>query len=274
VHRGENGAMNTSPVISLLTDFGLKDGYVGTMHGVIYRICPQAKIVDLSHGIAPQDTRAGAFLLAAHARYFPSGTVHVAAVDPGVGSERRILLARDAAYFYLAPDNGLLSFLEEKTGVKFYFANNPDYWLPDLSNTFHGRDIFAPLAAHLANGVAIETMFAPATDMVRLPAVRPQIRSNGIRGRIVYVDHFGNLVTNIAARDLPGEVQDWHAWAGDRDLGPLVAHYSEKKKGKLLATVGSFGFIEIAVNLGSAAEVLPGYPDLEVKLLPHRNATR
>lgn len=266
--------MNPAPVISLLTDFGLRDGYVGAMHGVIYGICPQTKIVDLSHSIAPQDIRAAAFLLSAHAAYFPAGTVHVAVIDPGVGSVRRIILAHDADNFYLAPDNGLLSFLEEKTGVTFYFANNPDYWLPDLSNTFHGRDIFAPLAAHLANGVAIEAMFQPVRDIVRLPAMRPQIQHDEIIGRIVYADHFGNLITNIGADDLPENLQDWHVRIGEIDLGPLVSHYSAKKKGKLLATVGSFGFIEIAVNRGSAAKRLADYRDLEVKFLPHRNATR
>jgi len=260
--------MNSSPIISLLTDFGLEDGYIGAMHGVIYRICPQAKIVDLSHGIAPQDVRAGAFLLSAHARYFPPGTVHVAVVDPGVGSERRILLARDANYFYLAPDNGLLSFLAKKNGVEFFFANNPKYWLPDLSSTFHGRDIFAPLAAYLANGVAVETMFAPTSDIVRLPAIRPQVRPEAIQGRVMYVDHFGNLVTNIAATDLPQDAADWHVWAGNVEIGPLVSHYSAKKRGKLLATVGSFGFIEIAVNQGSAAATLKNYRDLEIKLRP------
>ncbi len=250
--------MTPNKLISLLTDFGLQDGYVGAMHGVIYSICPEARIVDLTHGVPPQNVEAAAFLLRAHSRYFPHGTIHVAVVDPGVGSSREIILAVDDRYFYLAPDNGLLTFLQGRPGVRFYAANNPDYWLPAVSNTFHGRDIFAPLAAHLASGVAIEAMFRPKKQIHPLPEAEAEDAGHEIRGRVIYHDRFGNLITNISRASV-GERVPQMVLFGDELRLPLVNSYASVPVNAPLAIWGSFDYLEIAVNHGNAAQEFQAY---------------
>ena len=179
------------------------------MKGVIYGIAPQAKIVDISHKIAAQDIHEGAYILARAVPYFPQGTIHIYVVDPGVGTQRRPLTARLGEYYFVGPDNGLLTPLIEdaeqnKQPVEFFHLDKPTYWLPKISRTFHGRDIFAPVAAHLANGVALSKLGTPFDDPVRLELTRPEKTDRGWIAHITVIDVFGNLTTDLPASALQG----------------------------------------------------------------------
>ncbi len=185
------------PIITLLTDFGLEDGYAAAMKGVILGIRPDARIVDISHLVPPRDVRAGAFVLASTCGFFPAGTVHVAVVDPGVGTARAAVAIRTPRYFFVGPDNGLFSLaLQRETTWESRTLENPAYRLPEVSSTFHGRDIFAPAAAHLAQGAPFEEFGPPCT--LSVPDWTAVVRSGeSCTGEIIHVDHFGNAVTNL-----------------------------------------------------------------------------
>jgi S-adenosylmethionine hydrolase len=250
-------------LIALLTDFGLRDAYVGAMKGVILGIAPHARLVDLSHEISPQDVRAGAFVLWSAYRYFPSGTVFCAVVDPGVGSARRALAAhvhlegRD--YYCVGPDNGLLTPLALEAELAAVVAlEDPRYRRPLPSATFHGRDVFAPAAAHLACGVALEELGPPLNPagLMRLDWPRPERLAHGWRGAVIHVDGFGNLVTNLAAECLAGtDASRWLFRLAGREIRGLVRCYAEVAAGQALAYLGSSGLLELAVREGSAATV-------------------
>ncbi len=194
-------------IITLLTDFGLKDGNVGVMKGVIWKIAPEAQIADLSHLIPPQDVQDGALILSRSAPYFPPGTVHVAVVDPGVGTTRRPIAARLGGQFFVLPDNGLITLLLEQAEaaseiVEFVHLDQAQYWLPAVSHVFHGRDIFAPSAAHLANGVLLTELGTPIHDPQRLKFPVPTRTDLGLLGEVIHIDHFGNLSTSIRRQHL------------------------------------------------------------------------
>ena len=244
-------------VITLLTDFGTADGYAGIMHGVILRINPQAAVVHLSHDIAAQDVRAAAFVLSAAYAYFPQGTIHVAVVDPGVGSGRRVMALRTAKGTFLAPDNGVLSYIwARETALEVVQVANSRYWLSSVSSTFHGRDVFAPVAAYLSLGVPLSELGPPLHDPVKFPIVEPEVREPGtVVGEVQHVDRFGNLVTNIPWHLLPsGQAMVVHV-GGRQVKGPLKA-YALAERGELLALVSSTDFLEVAVRDGSAAALL------------------
>jgi hypothetical protein len=247
-------------IITLTTDFGLSDAYVGVMKGVILRIAPQATIVDICHDIAAQDVLAAGFLLAGAYSYFTEGTIHVAVVDPGVGTSRRAIAIKDGGYIFVGPDNGIFSFIlcaPASAALQAVHLTNRDYWLAAPSATFHGRDIFAPVAAHLAAGVPLAALGTEVAvdDLVRLPLPRSERRGDVIYGEVVHVDHFGNLVSNITATSL----HDPHALlveiAGVRISG-LSPSYAAGEAGQPMALIGSTGYLEIAVPGGSAARVL------------------
>ena len=248
----------SASIITLTTDFGLSDGFIGVMHGVIAGIAPKARIIDLSHAVPAQDVRHAAFLLQSHARYFPEGTIHLAVVDPGVGTERKIILAEHQGQCYMAPDNGLLTFLLREKDAHFYTAANQKYWLPEQSNTFHGRDIFAPLAAHIASGVAIEDAFKQiaSSSLVKLDEPGVQKIANEIIGSVIHVDHFGNLITNIEAVDIPRD-RKIVVQLGEIIIDGLARSYSEKEPGDILAIINSFNRLEISVNHGRAEALIP-----------------
>lgn len=247
-------------IITLTTDFGTADGFVGTMKGVILGINPQATIVDITHDIAPQNVEEGAFVFAAAARYFPANAIHVVVVDPGVGSARRPIAIQQGDAIYIAPDNGILSLAISnlQSPISAVHLNRPDFWLPRVSNTFHGRDIFAPCAAHLSLGVPLEEMGEPISDWVRLARVLPSRRGNGaIVGRVAHIDRFGNVVTNIGEEMLEGAD---HARlvveiAGKKIAG-LKRSYAEGVPGELIALISSGWVLEIARREGSAAKAL------------------
>jgi hypothetical protein len=250
-----------APIITLLTDFGTESTYPAQMKGVILGRCPQASIVDLSHGVPRHDVRTAAFMLASAAPAFPPGTIHAAVVDPQVGSPRRILAAEAGGYVYLAPDNGLLTLVATggflhggSKATRIVAVENRDLFRQDVSSTFHGRDIFAPVAAALAGGVNF-TDLGPAIDSIaRFDLPLPERQGDRIVGQVLTVDSFGNLVTNVPAAMLAGSDP---TTVQVRLMGAVIRglsrSYSDVPAGALLAYIGSAGLLELAVNRQSAA---------------------
>ncbi len=240
--------------IALLTDFGDNDGFVGMIKGTIKSLAPDCEIIDITHNIAAFDIRAAAFVLQKSIRYFPPQTVFVGVVDPGVGSARRILAARAGDFYFVAPDNGLLSYLLTDFAAKqVHVVENEALFLPEHGQTFHGRDIMAPIAARLATGLALEAV-GPATETyayLKIPNLLKHARS--VIGEIVYVDKFGNMISNITKNDLPRDVELAHlrCTVGEARNIPFVNSYSEGRD--LAAIISGFGTVEIFVNQGSAA---------------------
>lgn len=245
-----------SGLITLTTDFGLQDGYVAAMKGAMLCIAPDAQLVDIAHEIAPQDVVAAAFALANAAPFFPNGAVHLVVVDPGVGSQRRMLAVRTAHARYVAPDNGVLALaLRQDPPQEAVALTQRRYWRAgEISHTFHGRDIMGPVAAHLANCVPLAELGEPATDLEPLPL--PEVRhtpEGGLVGAVIHIDRFGNLITNIPGGLLPPRAR---VSAGGMPPQSLRRSYAEAERGQPLALVGSHGYLEIAVRDGSASQLL------------------
>jgi S-adenosylmethionine hydrolase len=246
------------PVITLTTDFGTKDWFVGTMKGVIASIAPNTRVIDITHETPPGDIRAGAFALAASYNFFPGDTIHVVVVDPGVGSKRKPVAVQTTNYAFVGPDNGVLSLSLANEKIKTIRAlENEDYFLRPVSRTFHGRDIFAPVAGHLSRGLPIQKLGPALKDFVRLKWPRPRQSRGSIEGEVVYLDRFGNGITNISGKLLSGLSQaSCYIFAPRRCVCPLKDFYQGVPAGKPVAVPGSSGFVEIALNSGSAAERL------------------
>lgn len=248
-------------VVTLLTDFGLRDPFVGVMKGVMLEINPALQIVDLCHQVEPQNVRQAAFMLMTSCGYFPRGTIHVAVVDPGVGTHRNILACRTDHYYFLVPDNGLLGPTLQRHPLRACVAvSNEDFFRRPVSLTFHGRDIFAPVAAHLSRGLPLEELGPPASpaELLRFPEPR-QVDEGRVLGEVLYCDHFGNLITNIQEEDVRRISEDPAGvliTVGGTTIGGLSSAYAAERPGILLAIIGSTGFLEVAVNLGSAQELL------------------
>jgi S-adenosylmethionine hydrolase len=250
------------PVLALLTDFGLRDHYTGAMKGVALSICPDLTLVDITHDIAPHDVLGGALELAACYRYFPSGTIFVAVVDPGVGSARRGIAAEAGDYKFVAPDNGVLSMVfEEAAPKRVVELTERRYARPTVSRTFEGRDRFAPAAAWLAKGIELSALGRPAGSLHALEWPRPRLEGEQLVGEVVRVDRFGNLVTNIdrktfermALSDAGGPLQ---IQIGAHQVAKVVSTFADAAPGELCALVGSSDHLEIAANGSSAAAVL------------------
>lgn len=252
--------MGARPLVSLLSDFGGRDAFVGMMKGVILGICPDASLVDLSHEVPPYDILGGSFWLRAAAAAFPAGAIHLAVVDPGVGGGRRPILAEIDGQFFVAPDNGLLSWpLESAGGWRLRHLTAREYWRHPVSASFHGRDIFAPVAGHLAAGVEPARFGPEIDDPVRLEIPRPSLDAGGtLHGTVVWVDRFGNCVTNVTDGHLKslacGGAQNLLVRVGGRALGPLVDHFARAKPGESGAVVGSTGHLELFCNRGNLAQ--------------------
>ncbi len=255
--------MNKPPApIALLTDFGERDWFVGAMRGVILSLVPGARLADITHQIEPGDIRSAAFVLECCRRFFPPETVFLAVVDPGVGTSRRIIAFRRGRSRFIAPDNGLLSFpLRSSPRAKVYSVRDRSLFLPVVSRTFHGRDIFAPVAARLARGLEPSELGPAVSDPVLLPRPRSRrLGGKGWSGEIVYVDRFGNLITSIAAARAaalfrpPARLTVATSSGPDPGELPLAASYGSVPKGGRAALWGSSGYLEIAVNGGSAAK--------------------
>ncbi|MBD3288135.1 hypothetical protein GF337_04970 [candidate division KSB1 bacterium] len=247
--------MKPNGIITFTTDFGDTDGYVGIMKGVILSINPDARLVDISNQVPGHDIGAGAFLLNYSYRYFPVGTVHLVIVDPGVGSTRRAIAVETDNYYFIAPDNGILHYLfQTEKDVKVIDIQNRNYALEKISRTFHGRDIFAPAAAHLSRGLPIDELGPHITDVEHGKITSPEIDADKITGEIAYIDRFGNLICNI-----PGFVignRSCSIQILDFQIGKLSDSYSAGDPGMPVAIIGSSGYLEIAVNKHSAKKFL------------------
>jgi S-adenosylmethionine hydrolase len=250
--------MRGPKLIALLTDFGWRDTFVGVMKGVIAGIAPRARVVDLCHDVEPQEIDQARFLLRGAVPYFPRGTIFVCVVDPGVGSARRALCVESGGRIFIGPDNGIFTEALSEKGARAREITNPKLRLPAVSQTFHGRDVFAPAAAHLAAGVAPSKLGRIVRDPVRLPPLDP-VRT-GRRfwsGRIAHIDRFGNLITNLhAAEFLPPAVRGIALTAGFRTITRVCRFYAEAPDGEPFLIAGSSGTIEISVNRDSAAKKL------------------
>jgi S-adenosylmethionine hydrolase len=247
-------------VITLTTDFGTGDHEAGVLKGVIWKIDPQVHIADLSHDISPHDILEGARLLWRVAPFFPDGTIHVAVVDPGVGTSRRGLAAQLGSQYFVGPDNGLLSLLLARAEgsnqtTSFVHLDRPEYWLPEVSNVFHGRDIFAPVAAHLASGIPLSSLGTLISDPVRLGIPEPTRTPRGWLGQVIHIDHFGNLSTNINISHLKTSKEVMLNIKGEQIVG-LVSTFGERPVGTLIALLDSSGTLAISVVNGNAAQTL------------------
>jgi len=243
--------------ITLTTDFGRADWFVGVMKGVIAGLAPAARVIDLTHGVPAGDAAAGAYALAAGCRHFPKGTIHVAVVDPGVGGPRHALAVKTADYVFLGPDNGVLSLaLAGETVRQVRRIENAAWFRRPVSHTFHGRDVFACVAARLARGARFSEVGRRTDRWIRLAWPEPVARGPMIRGTIVYVDGFGNLITNIPQEMLGRAPTRWLLCLPHRAPVPVAESYQAVPTGKPVALVGSGGFLEIAVNGGAATRWL------------------
>lgn len=261
-----------SPIITLTTDFGLRGPFVGVMKGVALGICPHAQLVDLTHDVSPYDVREGAMALESAWRFFPTGSVHLAVIDPGVGSTRRALALSASGHYFVGPDNGLFSFVLDAGQWSAVSIERPDYRRAVVSQTFHGRDIFAPAAAHLASGVLLERLGPPVTDPVRFERPGSLRQGDELIGEVIGSDRFGNLMTSIAG-EAALELAPRTALAvrvGERDLGAPVTCYEEGAADVPKAIVGSSGRIEIFVRSGSALAILDARRGTPVRIMKAR----
>jgi S-adenosylmethionine hydrolase len=244
------------PIVTLTTDFGLSDYYSGAMKGVILGICPQAQIVDLSHEIRPYAISEGAHVIAEAYPCFPKKTVHVVVVDPGVGTARRPIIMEAAGQRFVAPDNGVLAMIYSRQKHKIRLISNDRYFRKPVSNTFHGRDIFAPVGAHIAAGEPVSRFGRLVDDYVRPEFERPRRAGDGIwTGRILNIDRFGNVITNFHASEFADlERRAFVLSLGSFEVRALARNYAESRPGELFAIIGGSGYLEVSVGQGSAAE--------------------
>ena len=261
-------------LIVLLTDFGLIDAYVGTMKGVIAGIAPSANVIDLSHEVSPQDVAGAAFILEASYRYFPAGTIFCCVVDPGVGGGRlgvalRVEAADVGPFFLVGPDNGLFGpVLEHTPATVTAVLDEPSYHLSGASATFHGRDIFAPAAAHLATGVDLRRLgsrLEPAS-LTRLDRPEPKATGAGWRASVIHIDHFGNLITNFPGDRLEPPLESWCVAAGETEVNGVKRTFTDVAVGEAVAYIGSSGYLELAVRQGDAAKAFGLIKGAEVVL--------
>ncbi|HEX6502186.1 MAG TPA: SAM-dependent chlorinase/fluorinase [Terriglobales bacterium] len=265
--------MARNSIVTLTTDFGLQDHFVGTMKGVMIDINPDVKFVDICHAVQPFDVFDAALTIAQAYSYFPTSTVHMVIVDPGVGTARRPIVVSTEKHLFVAPDNGVLSLIydrEDRISVRTISADH--YFLQPLSNTFHGRDIFSPISAYLSKGVDPARMGEEVTDYVRFSAPRPKPTENGaLRGVVLKVDRFGNLITNITALEAPwlfqAEPQAFKITVGKREITQVRSAYADGAPGEVFAIIGSMGFLEIAANRGAASKLVEASKGTDVNVV-------
>lgn len=246
------------PIITLTSDFGYKDHYVSVMKAVILGILPEVRFIDISHDIEPQDIMAGAWVIKNAAFMYPPETIHLAVIDPGVGTSRKPIIARIKNQIFVGPDNGLFSLAAEGESYEVYELRNPEYRYEYLSNTFHGRDIFAPAAAHAGSGVEL-SQFGPTIDeLTTYHWPKPISDAGGLQGWVVHIDYYGNLITNIPV-SMTGDFkdnQDFKIYIGNTILKNIVRTFDEVPDGDPAALIGSSGMLEIVINKGNAAQML------------------
>jgi S-adenosylmethionine hydrolase len=257
------------PIITLTTDFGTSDHLVGTMKGVILNINPAVRIVDLNHHVTPFDVLDGALSIANAYRYFPARTIHVVIVDPGVGTDRRPLLVSGEKQYFIAPDNGVLSMIFARESCLVRHITSEHYFLNPVSPTFHGRDIFAPTAAWLSKAFQTEAFGEEITDPVRFTMPKPKSAGQVVKGVVLRVDAFGNLMTNLRTEDVPAAAVESGAIklsVAGKEIRKLAQTFGLGTPGEPIALFGSAGYLEIAVNRGSAARTLGANRGAEVTL--------
>lgn len=265
--------MAKRPIITLTTDFGLNDHFIGTMKGVILAIEPEAQIIDICHAVQAFDVLDGALSISQAYNYFPSGTVHVVIVDPGVGTARRPLLVTSERHHFIAPDNGVLSLIyQREQRLSARHVTGEHYFLQPVSNTFHARDIFAPIAAYLAKGVDPAKFGEEVQDFVRFSAPKPKpVNETTLRGVVLKVDRFGNLITNITPQDAPMLfVENPGAFKiviGQREIREVKDAYALGAPGEVFGILGSMGYLEIAANRGAAAQILGAGKGTDVNIM-------
>jgi S-adenosylmethionine hydrolase len=258
--------MEPNKIITLATDFGQAGGYAGTLKGVLLKINPYLTVVDVTHEITCFDILEGALVLNSFYRFFPRGTIHLAVVDPGVAGKRKGILIRTDDYFFVGPDNGIFSFVYEQEKVReIVNLTSSKYFLTRPSSTFHARDIFAPVTAYLSLGVKPGEFGPAAQDCYKFELPQPVYGKDCIMGEIVYIDRFGNLITNISSDLIPNKSR-MQVRFNDKKINHLSQYYEEEKKGKLLALIGSSNFLEIAVNQGSAQRTLKAKAGDKIKV--------
>jgi len=247
-----------APIVSLLTDFGDRDGFVGIMKGVVLGICPDARLVDLSHEVAPQDVTGAALVLRNAVGHFPPGTIHLGVVDPGVGTARRPILIETERFVLIGPDNGLLSLAAEQASVRqVVHLDRPQWFLASLSSTFHGRDVFAPVAGHCASGVEPEELGSRLEGFERLSLAAPRRLDDAIEAQVIHVDRFGNLTCNLRHNEFASSLAPGVSISvGGVQISGISPHYSTVREGKPVALWNSWGYLEIAIRNGSAARHL------------------
>jgi S-adenosylmethionine hydrolase len=250
------------PIVSLTTDFGHNDHFVGVLKGVILKLAPEAEIVDISHEVRPYDILDGAFTLAQAYRYFPNWTIHLVIVDPGVGTARRPILANSDHHWFVAPDNGVLSFMyAQEPDHRVRHITSEHYFLSPVSQTFQGRDIFAPVVGWLARGVEADKFGDVVTDYVRFAPPKPKaLNETTLQGVVIKVDRFGNLITNITPEDVPRLFQEnppaFKMTVGKGEVTKLNLNYAQSPAGEVFIIVGSSGYLELSTNRGSASRLL------------------
>jgi S-adenosyl-L-methionine hydrolase (adenosine-forming) len=261
------------PIITLTTDFGLNDHFIGAVKGVILDIVPEAAIVDISHAVQAFDVLDGAIMISQAYSYFPSGTVHMVVVDPGVGTARRPIVASSDGYSFVAPDNGVLSMVyarEERMHVRHISSEH--YFRQPVSSTFHARDVFAPVAAYLAKQVETHKFGEEITDYVRFAAPKPKAAGeNRMRAVVLKVDRFGNLITNITPQDAPAlfaqNPPSFKMMVGNKEVSTIHGAYAEGTPGEVFGILGSMGYLEIVANRASAAQITGAGKGTEVSIL-------
>ena len=263
--------MHTRRIISLITDFGDKSGYVGVLKGVILSVNPDCQIVDISHQIAPQDREEAAVVLKNTYSFFPPESIHLVVVDPDVGSKRKPILIESGTHWFVGPDNGVLSCALLMEGFrKVWEITNTRYFLPRVSTTFHGRDIFAPVASHLSLGVPAHDLGKELKHCVRLEALEPEIVQGVIKGRVVYADHFGNVISNISYTLFNAVVADkpFRITIGETVIETISPSYAAAREGEIIALFGSSQQLEIAVRNGNCQRTLQVEKGAEISVRP------
>lgn len=258
--------MQPNKIVTLTTDFGQAGSYAGAVKGVLLGINPQIKIVDITHEISPFNILEGALLLNSFYQFFPRGTIHLVVVDPGVGGKRKGILVRTDNYFFVGPDNGIFSFIYGREKVREMInLTNSEYFLGKPSSTFHARDIFAPVSAYLSLGVKLEEFGCVTQECYKFRLPTPVQTKDQIKGQVIFIDRFGNLITNINS-DLIREEKRLQIRVKNKKINHLNQYYEEEKKGKLLALIGSSNFLEMAVNQGNAQKLLKAKTGDKVKI--------
>lgn len=258
-----------SKIITLTSDFGLQDHYVSAMKAAILEVAPEARMVDISHEIPPQDIMAGAWVIRNVAFMYPKGTIHLVVVDPGVGTNRNPVVVKMSGHYFVGPDNGIFSLLYDQYKYEAIKLNKPEYWRERRANTFDGRDIFGPIAAHLSNGVAMQDLGDPIEEMVVYHWAVPIGDKDGLQGWVLHIDRFGNLITNITESLIREYVGDRKVkvYVGTTVVNDIVNTFGDVEEGDPAVFIGSSGMLEIGVNKGNAAELLSVHKGAQISIV-------